>query len=129
LLHAMTYRAWLAIRRLHLNGSVEIYKRWDQFETFYADMGKRPRGMRLVRIDKGSAYGPSNCQWRANKQQRDANDLTTLTEREPWIKELYAAGHTEYEISGLLRTPRAAVREALSLRILKRRIDYPDRLR
>ena len=114
MLHVMTYRAWVAIRRLHLNGNVEVCERWDQFESFYADMGKRPQGMRLVRFDKGSAYGPSNCQWRSNKRQRDADELTTLTAREPWIKKLHAAGHTEHEISGLLRTPRAAVRDALS---------------
>lgn len=114
LLHAMTYRAWLAIRRGHLNGGVKVCERWDQFANFFADMGKRPRGMRLVRIDKGGAYGPSNCLWRPNKRQRDAKDLTTVTEHVPWIRELHAVGHTEHEIAGLLRTTRAAVREALT---------------
>jgi len=112
-LHLMTYRAWLAIRRRHLNGGVAVCERWDHFECFLADMGTRPRGTRLVRIDKDSAYGPNNCLWRSNKRQRDARGLATLTEHVQWIKELYAAGHTEHEIAGLLRTTRAAVRDAL----------------
>ena len=112
-LHLMTYRAWLAIRRRHLDGGVAVCERWEQFECFLADMGTRPRGTRLVRIDKGSAYGPNNCLWRSNKRQRDARGLATLTEHVQWIKELYAAGHTEHEIAGLLRTTRAAVRDAL----------------
>ena len=66
-LHLTTYRAWLAIRRRHLNGGVAVCERWEQFECFLADMGTRPRGTRLVRIDKGSAYGPTTvCGGRTN---------------------------------------------------------------
>ena len=43
---------------------VDIYQPWiDSFENFYADMGERPEGMTLDRIDGTKGYYPDNCRW------------------------------------------------------------------
>ena len=60
-----------------MTGAVEVCARWAQFEYFLADMGRRPRGTTLVRIDENEAHGPRNSQWEACKPLRDAIVLAT----------------------------------------------------
>jgi hypothetical protein len=42
---------------------VSICDRWRRFENFLADMGERPEGTSIDRIDGGRGYGPDNCRW------------------------------------------------------------------
>jgi hypothetical protein len=43
--------------------------RWAEFEGFYADMGERPEGMTLDRIDRHGNYTRDNCRWATPKEQ------------------------------------------------------------
>jgi len=69
------YRCWQdMIQRCHnpSNASWHLYgergirvcDRWrESFVNFYKDMGERPEGMSLDRINNDGSYAPDNCRW------------------------------------------------------------------
>jgi hypothetical protein len=48
---------------------IQVCARWFKFENFLADMGKRPNGLTLHRINNDGHYMPSNCKWATWKEQ------------------------------------------------------------
>ena len=48
---------------------VKICERWNMFENFLADMGTRPMGKTLDRLNPEGNYEPSNCRWADQKTQ------------------------------------------------------------
>lgn len=76
-----TYSSWCAMKGRCLNPNNHKYKdyggrgitvcnEWvNSFESFLADMGEKPFGLSIDRLDVNGPYCKSNCKWSTPKEQ------------------------------------------------------------
>ena len=93
-----TYNVWAGMIKRCTNPNAQGYDRyggrgikvcdaWKSFESFFADMGDKPEGHSIERVDNDGDYSPENCVWalvsaqsrnKSNNRKITANGQTML---------------------------------------------------
>jgi hypothetical protein len=95
------YRSWVAMKKRCTNKNYQHYNEyggrgisydanWDGFLEFLADMGNRPDGTSLDRVDVNGNYNKENCRWVSQTEQcrnKRNSILLTLNGEEKHIKQ------------------------------------------
>lgn len=86
-----TYNSWATMRQrctnpnhpkyaLYGGRGITVTDEWASFDRFLKDMGQRPKGMTLDRIDNDGPYSPENCRWATVRQQQNNQARTTMVQ-------------------------------------------------
>jgi len=106
------YISWLGMRQRcyynkhnryeHYGGrGIKVCDEWvDSFENFHKDMGDKPEGYSIDRVDNDGDYTPKNCKWSSVKEQNNnrggKHNLTGVRrrkDRDTWVVAFKEEGH------------------------------------
>ena len=94
-----TYKSWKQMRdrcnnpnstqyKWYGERGIKVCEEWDDYAAFLQDMGERPIGTTLDRIDPDKGYDKDNCRWATPREQAETNRGCFRSGHSPWNKGL-----------------------------------------
>lgn len=95
---------------------IMVCERWLDYKNFKADMGERPAGKTLDRINPFGNYEPLNCQWATTLQQgRNKKKTITTFEQAETVRKLHKQGFSPNQIKTMTGISKGSINGILYL--------------
>ncbi len=78
---------------------IKVCARWASFDLFLSDLGFKPDGLTLERIDNDGDYEPNNCRW-ASMMDQAYNKCNTVT------YEYKGVNYNKRQVEEIFKVPR-----------------------
>lgn len=121
-----TYNSWVAMKSRCKGGTeisdtyyasrgISVCKRWQNFKNFFADMGERPEGTTLDRIDNDKGYFQGNCRWATRKEQvRNRRGVKLSASRVNTARRMHRKGVSQKALAWLFGCDPSTISDALA---------------